>query len=199
MFYSLTGSLIKKGMNFAVVECGGVGFMCHTSNYTLGAIANEKKVTLYTYLNVREDALDLFGFSDEYELDWFKLLISVNGVGPKAALAILSELTTDKLALSISAGDVKAITKAPGIGPKIAQRIILDLKDKVRGLVDENMSQQTQIVSAVNDMPNSSEAIAALTMLGYTQSDASVAVSKIDPTLSVENIIRQALRILSSD
>ena len=199
MFYSLTGSLIKKGLNYAVVECGGVGFRCYTSNYTLSAIANEKTVTLYTYLNVREDALDLFGFSDEYELDWFKLLISVNGVGPKAALAILSELPTDKLALSISAGDVKAITKAPGIGPKIAQRIILDLKDKVKGLVDESMSQQTQMVSVANDMPNSSEAIAALTMLGYTQSDASVAVSKIDPTLSVENIIRQALRILSSD
>lgn len=199
MFYSLTGSLIKTGVGFAVVECGGVGFMCQTSNYTLAEISSEKTVTLYTYLNVREDALDLFGFSDEYELEWFRLLISVNGVGPKAALAILSELTPDKLALSISASDVKAITRAPGIGPKIAQRIILDLKDKVKGIVSESVSQQTSAVGAVNDMPNTSEAVAALTMLGYSQSDASVAVSKIDPSLSVEDIIRQALRVLSGN
>ena len=199
MFYSLTGSLIKTGAGFAVVECGGVGFMCQTSNYTLAEISSEKTVTLYTYLNVREDALDLFGFSDEYELEWFRLLISVNGVGPKAALAILSELTPDKLALSISASDVKAITRAPGIGPKIAQRIILDLKDKVKGIVSESVSQQTSAVGAVNDMPNTSEAVAALTMLGYSQSDASVAVSKIDPSLSVEDIIRQALRALSGN
>lgn len=199
MFYSLTGSLIKTGAGFAVVECGGVGFMCQTSNYTLAEISSEKTVTLYTYLNVREDALDLFGFSDEYELEWFRLLISVNGVGPKAALAILSELTPDKLALSISASDVKEITRAPGIGPKIAQRIILDLKDKVKGIVSESVSQQTSAVGAVNDMPNTSEAVAALTMLGYSQSDASVAVSKIDPSLSVEDIIRQALRVLSGN
>ena len=199
MFYSLTGSLIKTGAGFAVVECGGVGFMCQTSNYTLAEISSEKTVTLYTYLNVREDALDLFGFSDEYELEWFRLLISVNGVGPKAALAILSELTPDKLALSISASDVKAITRAPGIGPKIAQRIILDLKDKVKGIVSESVSQQTSAVGAVNDMPNTREAVAALTMLGYSQSDASVAVSKIDPSLSVEDIIRQALRALSGN
>ncbi len=199
MFYSLTGSVTKTGVGFAVIECGGVGFLCQTSNQTLAKISGEKSVTLYTYLNVREDALDLFGFSDEYELDWFRLLISVNGVGPKAALAILSELSADKLALSISANDVKAITRAPGVGPKIAQRIILDLKDKVNGLVSESASQQTNLVSAVNDMPNTSEAIAALTMLGYTQSDASVAVSKIDPSLSVEDIIRQALKLLSSN
>lgn len=199
MFYSLTGSLIKTGAGFAVVECGGVGFMCQTSNYTLAEISSEKTVTLYTYLNVREDALDLFGFSDEYELEWFRLLISVNGVGPKAALAILSELTPDKLALSISASDVKAITRTPGIGPKIAQRIILDLKDKVKGIVSESVSQQTSAVGAVNDMANTSEAVAALTMLGYSQSDASVAVSKIDPSLSVEDIIRQALRALSGN
>lgn len=199
MFYSLTGSLIKTGVGFAVIECGGVGFMCQTSNYTLSAISGEKNVTLFTYLNVREDALDLFGFCEEYELEWFKLLISVNGVGPKAALAILSELSPDKLALSISASDVKAITRAPGVGPKIAQRIILDLKDKVNAVVNESVSQQANLVSAANDMPNTSEAIAALTMLGYSQSDASVAVSKIDPSLSVENIIRQALKLLSNN
>ena len=155
-------------------------------------------MTLYTHLNVREDAMDLFGFSTETELQWFRMLISVNGVGPKAALAILSELSVDRLALAISANDVKMIKSAPGIGPKIAQRIILDLKDKVGSFVSQAETENIEKVSAVADMPNTGEAVAALTMLGYSQTEASVAVSKIDPGLSVEDIIRQALKILSS-
>lgn len=198
MFYSLTGNLIKIGTNFAVVECGGVGFFCNTSNSTLYEINGEKTVTLYTHLNVREDALDLFGFSSENELQWFRMLISVNGVGPKAALAILSELTPSRLALAISANDVKMIKSAPGIGPKIAQRIILDLKDKVGGLASGDSEDYEEAkVSAAAQMPNTSEAVAALSMLGYSQSEATVAVSKIDPSLSVEDIIRQALKLLS--
>ena len=198
MFYSLTGNIIKTGLTFFVIECGGVGFLCNTSNNTLQDLALQKSATVYTYLNVREDALDLFAFSDETELEWFKMLVTVNGVGPKAALAILSELNVDKLALSISAGDVKAITRAPGIGPKIAQRIILDLKDKV-GKLSASIPESDDLtrVSGVSEMPNTSEAVAALTMLGYSQSEAAVAVSKIDPSLSVENIIKQALRLLS--
>ncbi len=198
MFYSLTGNLIKKGTNYAVVECGGVGFYCQTSNSTLYEINGEKNVTLFTHLNVREDALDLFGFSTETELQWFRMLISVNGVGPKAALAILSELPPSKLALAISANDVKLIKSAPGIGPKIAQRIILDLKDKVGGLVSsENQLYEDAKVVAATEMPNTSEAVAALSMLGYTQSEAAVAVSKLDPSLSTEDMIRQALKLLS--
>lgn len=197
MFYCLTGNLIKKGTGFAVVDCGGVGFYCQTSNSTLYDINGEKTVTLFTHLNVREDALDLFGFSTEKELEWFKMLITVNGVGPKAALAILSELPPEKLALAISANDVKLIKSAPGIGPKIAQRIILDLKDKVGAFVSSDDFGEVSKVSAVNDMPNTSEAVAALSMLGYSQSEAAVAVSKVDPSLSVEDIIRQALKILS--
>lgn len=197
MLYSLTGELIKKGTGFAVVECGGVGFFCNTSNTTLYDISGERKVTLFTHLNVREDAMDLFGFSTENELQWFRMLISVNGVGPKAALAILSELTPDRLALAISANDVKMIKSAPGIGPKIAQRIILDLKDKVSAYATDNGFEDIAKISAAKDMPNVSEAVAALTMLGYSQADASVAVSQIDPSLSVEDIIRQALKILS--
>lgn len=197
MFYSLTGELIKKGTGFAVIECGGVGFFCNTSNTTLYDISGEKKITLYTHLNVREDAMDLFGFSTENELQWFRMLISVNGVGPKAALAILSELTPDRLALAISANDVKMIKSAPGIGPKIAQRIILDLKDKVSTYATDNGIEDIAKISAAKDMPNTSEAVAALTMLGYSQADASVAVSQIDPSLSVEDIIRQGLKILS--
>jgi len=198
VFYSLTGNLVKKGSNFAVVDCGGVGFYCQTSNSTLYDINGEKNVTLFTHLNVREDALDLFGFSTENELQWFRMLISVNGVGPKAALAILSELPPSKLALAISANDVKLIKSAPGIGPKIAQRIILDLKDKVGGLSSGNDDvYETSKVATSTEMPNTSEAVAALSMLGYTQSEAAVAVSKTDPSLSVEDIIRQALKLLS--
>ena len=199
MFYSLTGNIVKTGMGFVAVECGNVAFKCLTSNHTLYEISGEKQATLYTYLNVREDALDLFGFSSEYELEWFKLLISVNGVGPKAALAILSELSADKLALSISASDEKSICRAPGVGKKLAQRIILDLKDKVKGF-GSGVSEENDIekISAVNDMTNTSEAVAALTMLGYSQSEASVAVSKLDPTLSVEALIKQSLKLLSN-
>lgn len=197
MFYSLTGNLIKKGTNFAVIECGGVGFYCSTSNATLFDISGEKSVTLYTHLNVREDALDLFGFSTENELKWFKMLITVNGVGPKAALALLSEISVDRLAVAISSNDVKLIKSAPGIGTKIAQRIILDLKDKIGDVATSSGAENIAKVSAVAEMPNTSEAVAALTMLGYGQSEASVAVSGIDPALSVEDIIRQALKVLS--
>lgn len=199
MFYSLTGNVIHKGLTEVAVECGGVGFRCLSSANTLSDVTLNEKITLYTYLNVREDALDLFGFSTEYELEWFKMLISVNGVGPKAALAILSELEPDRLALSISASDVKAITRAQGIGPKIAQRIILDLKDKVTSVVSSSgtVSEDVTAVSAAKDMPNTNEAIAALTMLGYSQSEAAVAVSKLDPSLSVENLIKGALKLLS--
>lgn len=198
MFYSLTGNIVKTGAGFVAIECGGVAFRCLTSNQTLYELSGDKQATLYTYLNVREDALDLFGFSSENELEWFRLLISVNGVGPKAALAILSELSPDNLALSISASDEKAISRAPGVGKKIAQRIILDLKDKVGGLAGNSVSDVNMTkVSAVNDMSNTSEAVAALSMLGYSQSEASVAVSKLDPTLSTEMLIRQALKLLS--
>lgn len=199
MFYSLTGNVIFSDLSSIAIECSGVGFRCQTSANTLRDIDRTKKVTLYTYLNVREDALDLFGFSTEYELEWFKLLIGVTGVGPKAALAILSEFTPDKLALCISAGDVKAITRAQGVGPKIAQRVILELKNKAKSAITsfDADSDTLDAVSSVGDMPNTSEAVAALTMLGYSQSEASVAVSKVDPTLPVEEIIRQGLKIIS--
>lgn len=199
MFYSLTGNVIFSDLNSFAIECGPVAFRCQTTANTLRDIDKTKKVTVYTYLNVREDALDLFGFSTEYELEWFKNLIGVTGVGPKAALAVLSELTADKLALSISAGDVKAITRSQGIGPKIANRIILELKDKSKSAISasDKGSVDLEAVSSVNEMANTSEAISALTMLGYSQSEASVAVSKLDPSLSVEEMIRQGLKQLS--
>ncbi len=198
MFYSLTGNVIFSDLNSVALSCGGVGFRCQTTANTLRDVQNGKELTLFTYLNVREDALDLFGFSTTYELDWFKLLIGVTGVGPKAALAILSELVPEKLAMSISAGDVKAITRAQGVGPKLAQRVILELKDKAKSALSGSADAEDYAsVAAANEMPNTKEAIAALTMLGYSQTEASAAVAKLDSSLPTQTLIKQALKLLS--
>ena len=144
MIYSLDGTLTYFDQNFAVVSCGGVGFKCFTTLTTLQSLPGVgKPVQLFTYLSVREDALDLYGFATTAELDCFKLLISVNGVGPKAALAILSELSADRLAVCIAGGDAKSLTHAPGIGKKIAERIVLELKDKM-GVLDLGSSREVQ-------------------------------------------------------
>ena len=199
MIYSVTGNVVDFDANAVCVDVNGVAFRCMTTITTSQKCASMgMKVTLYTYLNVREDAMELFGFYDKTEMDCFKMLITVNGVGPKMGLAILSELTPDKIALSIAAGDHKALTKANGVGPKLAQRICMELKDKVgktMGSVDSSIDLTA--VSSTLSNSNTAEAVAALEMLGYSQSDASVAVSKIDSSLSVENIIKQALKMLS--
>lgn len=198
MFYSLTGEIIHKDDQSVALLCGGVGFKCFTTRTSLAKInaTNIKEVTLFTYLNVREDALDLFGFYTNEELDAFKLLIGVSGVGPKAALAILSELTPDSFAVAVASGDTKAITQANGVGPKLAQRIVLELKDKISSVsfISEESSAVSSAVSAVASKNNTSEAIAALTALGYSQTEASVAVSKLNPELSVEDLIKGALK-----
>ncbi len=199
MIYSVTGNVVDFDMNIVCVDVNGVAFRCMTTLTTSQKCASMgMKVTLYTYLNVREDAMELFGFYDKTEMDCFKMLITVNGVGPKMGLAILSELTPDKVALSIAAGDHKALTKANGVGPKLAQRICMELKDKVgKAFAGVETSVDLTAVSSTLTNSNTAEAVAALEMLGYSQSDASVAVSKIDPSLSVENIIKQALKLLS--
>lgn len=197
MFYSLTGKLIYKDEQTVAISCGGVGFKCFSTRNTISELSlKDGEVTVFTHLNVREDALDLFGFSTVQELDAFKLLISVSGVGPKAALAILSELSPDAFAVAVASGDTKAITAANGVGPKLAQRVIMELKDKIGGMsfVSEESSAVSNAVSSVNNMSNTSEAIAALTALGYSQTEASVAVSKLSPTLSVEELIKGALK-----
>ncbi len=198
MFYSVTGEIIHKDEQSVAVLCGGVGFRCFTTRTSLAKInaAGVKEVTLFTYLNVREDALDLFGFYTAEELDAFKLLISVSGVGPKAALAILSELTPDAFAVAVASGDTKAITQANGVGPKLAQRIVLELKDKISNVsfISEEGSAVSSAVFEASSKNNTSEAIAALTALGYSQTEASVAVSKLNPELSVEELIKGALK-----
>ena len=199
MIYSVTGNVVDFDANVVCVDVNGVAFRCMTTLTTSQKCASMgMKVTLYTYLNVREDAMELFGFYDKTEMDCFKMLITVNGVGPKMGLAILSELTPDKIALSIAAGDHKALTKANGVGPKLAQRICMELKDKVgKAFQGVDTSVDLTAVSSTLTNSNAAEAVAALEMLGYSQSDASVAVSKIDPSLSVEDIIKQALKILA--
>ncbi len=197
MFYSLTGKIIYKDEQTVAISCGGVGFKCFTTRNTLSKLALlNDEVTVFTHLNVREDALDLFAFATNDELDAFKLLISVSGVGPKAALAILSELSPDAFAVAVASGDSKAITAANGVGPKLAQRVIMELKDKIANVsfISEESSSVSTAVNVANKMNNTSEAIAALTALGYSQSEASVAVSKLSPSLSVEELIKGALK-----
>lgn len=197
MFYSVSGAVVDYGVNFVAVEAGGVAFLCFTSSQTAGkcSIIGEN-VTLYTYLNVREDAIELYGFYDKNELDCFKMLIGVSGVGAKMALSLLSEYSPDKIILSIAAGDHKALTKASGIGTKLAQRITLELKDKIGSLSSET-AENIAAVSSVSQNSVTAEAVAALVMLGYSQSEASLAVSNLDPSLSVEELIKQSLKLLS--
>lgn len=153
-------------------------------------------VTLFTHLNVREDALDLFGFADKSELEFFRLLTGISGVGPKAALAILSELTPEKLAVCIMSGDSKAITRAQGVGAKIAQRVVMELKDKL-GAADLLLSgEDAQAAGAASASSNAADAVSALVALGYQRSDASLAVGRLDSSLDTEELIRQALKSL---
>lgn len=196
MFYSLTGEVVFKDEQIVALSCGGVAFKCFATRNTLARVNEGESITLYTHLNVREDALDLFGFYGKDELEAFKLLTSVSGVGPKAGLAILSELTPDGFALAVASGDSKAISRANGVGAKIAQRIIMELKDKISGVsfVSEENSIVSNAVKATNTMSNTKEAIEALVALGYSQSEASVAVSKLSPDLSTDDLIRNALK-----
>ncbi len=196
MLYSVTGEIVHTDETSVAINCNGVAFLCMTTATTLRHISGETKpITLFTYLNVREDAMDLFGFFDKNELECFKLLISVSGVGPKAALAILSQLTPNKLSLAIATGDVKAITAAQGVGPKIAQRVVLELKNKMTtGAYIDSNDVQLEAVAAVQTSSNMSEALNALVALGFTRSEATVMAAKASPDMSVEDIIKQALK-----
>lgn len=199
MIYSVTGTVVAFDRSTVAVDVNGVAFRCITTFTTSQKCASVgSRVTLFTYLNVREDAMELFGFYDKPEMDCFKLLVTVSGVGPKMALAVLSELPPDKVALSIAAGDYKALTKASGVGPKLAQRIVMELKDKVgKGFGAAEGGAELSSVAAVSNSSNTAEAVSALEMLGYSQSEASVAVSRLDSSLSVEQLIKQSLKILS--
>ena len=196
MFYYLNGTVAHIGPYLAVIDCGGVGYACRTTNYTIGKLSMGKAVKLYTYLYVREEIFELYGFSTESELGCFRMLIGVSGVGPKAALAILSSNTPEGLAMAIVSGNEKALTSAPGIGKKIAQRIILELKDKLaKGQLTTGGGEA--FAGGVTIIPENkaSEASAALAVLGYSQGEINVALKDIDlEELPLEQIIRQALK-----
>ncbi len=199
MFYSLTGKLTYLENNQAAVDVNGVAYLCNVSFNTFRTMRQTgAEVTLYTYLKVSEDALDLYGFASKDELEAFKMLITVSGVGPKAALSILSELTPSQLYLAIAGGDLKKITAAQGVGAKVGQRIIVDLKDKVKKLGAGSDNEAFMAASVVADVGTGtfSEAVSALVILGYSQSEASIAVSRLDPSLPLEEMIKQALKHL---
>lgn len=194
MIYSLNGRLVHKEAGLAVVECGGVGYACRTTYSTLSQLTVNKDAFLYTYMSVREDAVELFGFATKQELGCFRQLLSVTGVGPKAALAILSDISPEKFAIVVATGDHKAIAKTKGVGPKLSQRIILELKDKIskEQLSSAGADSLADTAAAVGG--NVGEAIAALTVLGYSQTEAVTAVSKLDSSLPVEELIKQSLK-----
>lgn len=197
MFYYVSGTVAHIEPYLAVIDCGGVGYACRTTSYTLSQIKKGDKAKLMTFLNVREDAMELYGFYSGEELKLFQQLISVSGVGPKAALSILSTNTPANLALTIITGDEKALTSAPGVGKKIAQRIILELKDKLSKGQSISASGETVSVDAVTIIPQNkvSEAGAALAVLGYSQAEISVALRGVDvDALTLEQIIRAALK-----
>ncbi|MBQ4569271.1 MAG: Holliday junction branch migration protein RuvA [Ruminococcus sp.] len=193
MIYSVKGKYIHGEPGFAVIECAGVGYRCQTTTATQRNIKLNEEVTLYTHLNVREDAMELFGFYSQAELQTFRTLIGVSGVGPKMALSILSELSTEQVVMAISASDVKSLTRASGVGPKLAQRIILELKDKLKafGASDVSMSSGGSVIA---DTGNISKAVAALAVLGYSAADVTPVLSQLSPELSVEQLIAQTLR-----
>lgn len=197
MFYYVSGTVAHMEDHLAVIDCGGVGYACRTTNYTLSSLRKGEKAKLFTHLNVREDAMELFGFASQEELNLFEQLISVSGVGPKAAISILSATTPANLALSIITGDEKALTCAPGIGKKIAQRVILELKDKLAKGQAMTMTGESYGGTGVTVIPENklSEATAALAVLGYSQAEINVALKGIDlSSLSLEAIIKEALK-----
>ena len=197
MISTLRGKLIYSQPDYVVIECSGVGFKCFiTKNafYKLPPINSE--IFVFTHLAVKEDALDLYAFSSSEELEAFKLITSVNGVGAKIGMAILSDFEPERLMLIIASNDAKTLTAASGVGLKLAQRIILELKDKI-GSVNTINSNEVASVGNATANTNSAEAIAALTALGFSSSDAALAVGKLDVTESTDKLIKDALKLLS--
>ena len=194
MYYYVNGTVAEIGPNLAVIDCGGVGYACATTNYTLAQLKRGEQAKLYTYLHVREEIFDLYGFSTQAELSSFKMLLGVSGVGPKAALAILSSGTPDQLALSIVTGDEKSLTGVPGIGKKIAQRIILELKDKL-AKEQTGFDARMGTLSPIPTGGKTQEAASALAVLGYSTQEVQMALKGVDvENLPLEEIIRQSLK-----
>ena len=197
MFYYLDGTVAEILPYLAVIDCGGVGYACKTTNNTLASLKKGQRGKLYTYLNVGEGIFELYGFAAQNELNSFRMLIGVSGVGPKAALAILSSATPEALAMAVVTEDAKALMAAPGIGKKIAQRIILELKDKMAretaGGLD--FSGGKGVPAAPLFASKATEAAQALAVLGYSSQEVQMALKGVDvEALPLEEIIRQSLK-----
>ena len=197
MIYSITGLLRQVAPTYCVIEACGVGYQCSAS--TLSSLPGRgQEVTLLTHLWVKEDGMELFGFSTEQEKHCFRLLIGVSGVGPRVALAILSDAAPDRLMLSIAAGDAKALTRAQGVGAKLAQRIILELRDKVTDEdIGSSFGEEQGTIAALGESAKNtakSEAISALVALGYGQTDAAAVIAPMEESLAVDELIRRALK-----
>ena len=199
MFYYVDGTVTVLKQGLAVIDCGGVGYACHASQNTIGKLKVGTHARLLTYLNVREGIFELYGFIDEEEQSCFEMMIGVSGVGPKAALSILSVAPPDRLGLSIITGDEKMLMQAPGIGKKIAQRIVLELRDKMSKEQLETASASSPVAAAAvsGGVNHTQEAVAALMVLGYTQAEALHAMEGLDAAgMEAEEIIRQCLKKL---
>ena len=203
MFYYLSGELALRDINTCVIDCGGVGYKLTISTITSESLASKlgQKVKLYTHLAVREDGVEMFGFGSNEERHTFNLLTAVSGIGPKAALSILSVMTPDRLAMAVCTEDIKSISKAPNIGAKTAARIVLELKDKIAKempLASASVKDTTGAISTARmSSGNLAEATEALMVLGYDRSSVIKALAGIDPTLDVGAIIKIALKKLA--
>ena len=194
MFYYIKGVVTVMEQNLAVIDVSGVGYACYVSLNTMSHLEIGKEAKLFTYCNIKEDAFDIYGFNSINEKRSFELLLSVSGVGPKAALSILSSTTPEGLALAIINGDEKTITVAQGIGKRIAQRVILELKDKISKESAEIVSAGVAPVATGGSAAKHAEASAALAVLGFTPAEAAAVLKTIDiDKLSIEDIIREAL------
>lgn len=188
MYEYIAGEVAGKGENYLVMDCGGVGYRIYT---TTSGLTAQGKCKIYTYLHVREDIFELYGFLSREERSSFELLLSVGGVGCRVALGILSTVSPQQLALALATGDAKILTAAPGVGPKLAQRILLELKGKIK---NEDLLPPQESTASV---PDQNEALAALMVLGYSAADAWRALQEVQED-SLEKTIKAALRLLSA-
>lgn len=194
MFYYLSGVITHIEPNLAIVDCGGVGYACSTTANTLSYLSVNEKAKLYTFCYIKEDAFDIYGFHSESEKRSFEMLLGVTGVGPKAALSILSSNTPESFAASVITNNEKALTSAQGIGKKLAQRIILELKDKLSKNMSSFQYPAGAPILSGGSLSKASDAASALAVLGYAQSDISVLLNGLDMEQPLEDIIRQALK-----
>ena len=203
MYAYIKGELAEKNIDHIVVEAGGIGYLIYVPAQSIDYLPDEgDQIKVYTYLNIREDAMVLYGFLTKDDLEIFKMLITVSGIGPKGGLGILSTLSADDLRFAILSGDSKTISKAPGIGAKTAQRVIIDLKDKMslEEAFEKKLENNAGGVQKTLNSSTKNDAVLALSALGYSSAESLKAVSKVDITddMDVEDVLKLALKNMSS-